>query len=104
MLAMNFTKSVELMIFLMFLLGATCVGSRVICFLYMMELLPYKNQVFIGTIANLIDTTVPVLWCLYYWKINKYWLWFVVVFGEISGIVVVIGCLFLPESPKFLLT
>jgi len=88
----------------MFLFGMACVGTRSIQFLYLMELLPEKWQVPIGTILNLWDSIVPVLYTLYYWKIAKNWIWFVVIFAEVAGVIAIFATWFLPESPKFLIS
>ena len=88
----------------MFVLGMACVGTRSIQFLYLMEMLPEKYQVPIGTTLNLWDSIVPVLYTIYYWKIEKDWLWFVVIFAEAFGVIVIIALFFLPESPKFLIS
>jgi hypothetical protein len=40
---MNFSKRVELTIAMMFVFGMACVGTRSICFLYLMDLLPEKQ-------------------------------------------------------------
>jgi hypothetical protein len=69
-----------------------------------MELLPEKWQVPIGTLLNLWDTLMPVLYTLYYWKIAKEWLWFVFIFAEAAGVLAIVGIFFLPESPKFLIS
>jgi MFS family permease len=42
MIGMNFSQSVHLTTALMFFLGMGCVGTRSICYLYLMELLPKK--------------------------------------------------------------
>ena len=103
-IVMNFSTSVYLTQFLMFLFGMACVGTRSIQFLYLMELLPEKWQVPIGTTLNLWDTLVPVLYTLYYWQIGKDWKWFVLIFAEITGVVIIAVTFFLPESPKFLIS
>ncbi len=69
-----------------------------------MELLPEKWQVPIGTELNLWDSLVPVMYTVYYWKIDNNWLWFVIIFAEIAGLITIIATLFLPESPKFLIS
>jgi hypothetical protein len=41
-IVMNFSLRVELTTTMMFIFGMACVGTRSICFLYLMELLPEK--------------------------------------------------------------
>jgi len=69
-----------------------------------MDLLPEKWQIPIGTMLNLWDTLIPVMYTIYYWKIGKDWIWFVLIFAEIAGVVCIAGTFFLPESPKFLIS
>ena len=90
-IGMNFSRSVYLTQALMFLLGTACVGTRSIMFLFMIELLPEKWQVPLGTMLNFWDTLVPILYTLYYWKISKEWIWFVLIFAEAAGVLVILG-------------
>lgn len=69
-----------------------------------MELLPEKWQVFMGTALNIWDSLVQVFFTLYYWKINKDWIGFALVFAEISGLITILGAFFLPETPKYLIS
>ena len=104
MIVINFAGSVELLIAMNFTFGMACVGSRSISFLYLMELLPKKSQVTVGTALNISDAVIPVLGCLYFWKISNNWLWFMIIFAEAFTVIGLIGILLLPESPKFLIT
>ena len=101
---MNFSKRVELTIAMMFVFGMACVGTRSICFLYLMDLLPEKQQILVGTALNSWDSIVPVLCTVYYWDISKNWLWFAIVFAEGAGAIVIGLTLMLPESPRFLVS
>jgi hypothetical protein len=44
-----------------------------------------------------------LLGCIYFWKISKDWRW-IAMFGCATGILSMLGVLFMPESPKFLVT
>lgn len=103
-IVMNFSVRVELTIGMMFVFGMACVGTRSICFLYLMDLMPEKQQILVGTVLNFWDAIVPVLYTLYYWKISKNWLWFVVIFAEAAGLLVIVLTFILPESPRFLVS
>lgn len=103
MIGMNFSTSLHLTIALNFVFGVACVGTRAIVFLYLMDLLPRAWQVTTGTVLNFVDTSIPLLGVVYFWKISKDWIWFVVPFGEITSILVLVALVFLPESPKYLL-
>ena len=52
----------------------------------------------------MIDTCIPVLEVIYFWKVSREWVWFSIVFGQAIGIIVIAGTFFLPESPKYLIT
>jgi len=43
-----------------------------------------------------------VIGCLYFWTISKNWIW-LEVFACTLGVVSMIGCYMMPESPKFLI-
>jgi MFS family permease len=43
LIVMNFSVRVELTIAMMFVFGMACVGTRSVCFLYLLELLPEKQ-------------------------------------------------------------
>jgi SP family sugar:H+ symporter-like MFS transporter len=102
-IAMNFTKSVPALIVLQFIFGAACVGTRAIDFLYLMDLLPKAWQVPVGSVLNFIDTSLPAIGVVYFWKISKEWTWWAITFCEVGSLLVIVGLFFIPESPKYLL-
>lgn len=68
-----------------------------------MELLPKAQQVLVGTILQVNNSFVAVIGCLYFWKMSKDWLWLELA-ACITGVISMIGCYLMPESPKFLVT
>ena len=87
----------------MFLFGTASVGRCSISFLFLMELLPKAQQVLVGTSLQVMNSLVIVIACVYFSKISKNWIWLEIM-GCILGITSMIGCYFLPESPKFLIS
>jgi hypothetical protein len=79
------------------------VGRASIGYLYMLELIPTENQALAGTILHFVNSSVTILSCIYFYFISKYWLWFQV-FGWSLNLLTVVCVIFMPESPKFLLT
>jgi hypothetical protein len=68
-----------------------------------MEVLPKPQQILVGSILQIYNLVVLVVCVLYFWLISKEWTW--LMFGLcFSGIISMVGCFLLPESPKFLLT
>ena len=87
----------------MFLFGTASVGRCSISFLYLMELLPKAQQVLVGTSLQVMNSLVIVIACVYFSKISKNWIWLEII-ACILGVISMVGCYFLPESPKFLIS
>ena len=51
----------------------------------------------------MVNSSVTILSCIYFYFISKYWLWFQLV-GWSLNVLTVVCVIFMPESPKFLLT
>ncbi len=98
-----FSKSIYVTYAFMFLFGIASVGRCSISFLYLMELLPKAQQVLVGTLLQVNNSLVAVIGCLYFWKMSKNWLWLEIA-ACISGVIPMICCYFMPESPKFLIS
>ena len=98
-----FSKNIYVTYFFMFLFGPASVGRCSSSFLYLMELLPKAQQVLVGTILQVSNSLVAVIGCLYFWKMSKDWIWLEIA-ACVSGVVSMVGCYMLPESPKFLIT
>ena len=97
------SRSVPITTGLIFFFGMGGVGRSSIAYLYMQELLPQNKQTLVGTILQLNNGVVAVYTVLYYWFISKNWIGINSFGAALTGISM-LGVLFLPESPKFLLT
>ncbi len=51
----------------------------------------------------MFSSFITVLSAFYFYVISKYWVWFQV-FGWGLNLLVIIGVMFMPESPKYLIT
>jgi MFS transporter, OCT family, solute carrier family 22 (organic cation transporter), member 4/5 len=95
-----FSHDIDVTTASVFLIGVASAGRTAIGFLYIMELLPTRNQVIVATILHINTASVNLIACLYFWFLSKNWLWLELMaggFGVLSGL----GTCFLPESPKF---
>lgn len=97
------SRNIKLTTGLQFFLGAMSVGRATIGYLYMLELIPTEYQAAAGTTLQVVNSSVTILSCLYFYFISKYWLWFQL-FGWSLNVLTVICVIFMPESPKYLLT
>ena len=52
---------------------------------------------------QIFSSSVTIQSTLYFYFISKYWVWFQI-FGWTLNLIAVVGVIFMPESPKYLLT
>ncbi len=78
------------------------VGRATVGYLYALELVPLNSQATVGTIMRIFSSSVAIFVTLYYYLISKYWVW-LQVFGLTLNLIAVIGTVFMPESPRYLL-
>ena len=71
-------------------------------FLYMVELMPKKNQNTVGTIHNCFDGSIGLFATIFFMTVSIQWQYFVYI-GLIFQIYACFAVWFLPESPIFLL-
>lgn len=71
-------------------------------YVYMMELTPKSWHTSVSSFWNIVEGLIYVLASLYFWKINKYWLYFVAI-GYCLQIYSAVMSWTLPESPRFLI-
>lgn len=71
-------------------------------YVYLMELMPKKAQTPVTSGRNVLEAFIFVLATLYFWQINKHWIYFVLI-GYSWNIISVIGMYWMPESPRYLL-
>jgi Sugar (and other) transporter len=56
-----------------------------------------------GTILQIVNSSVTIFSCIYFYFISSYWLWFQL-FSLLLNLLVVVCVVFMPESPKYLIT
>jgi hypothetical protein len=52
---------------------------------------------------QIFSSSVTIQSTFYFYYISRYWLWFQI-FGWTINLIAVVGVIFMPESPKYLLT
>ena len=94
----------ELIVMLIIQFGTGMMSSiRVnIGYVYLMELMPKKMQTPVTSGRNVLEALIFVFATLYFWQINKHWIYFVLI-GYIWNIISVVGMYWMPESPRYLL-
>ena len=98
---MFFTTKINYMILVTFMLGLATTIRINIGFIYMMELMPKRNQTFYASAYNVLEGLVLLLATLYFWFVSKHWTYFVLI-GFVLQVFNVITIQFLPESPRLL--
>lgn len=88
---------------IMFFMGLSGVGRMSLCILFLMELIPNNNKPFCGTTVVLNNAATYLYCAIYFWQISIEWKW-LECFATGITLICAIGALFLPESPKFLIT
>ncbi len=75
-------------------------GSISVNSLYVQELLLKKDRAVVLTLTGTIEGLSVARMCIYFLYITKYWQgWYI--FGLVIQFLVIIGMMFLPESPEF---
>jgi MFS family permease len=96
-----FTKSLNWMIVIFFVIGLATTSRVDIGFVYMMELVPKRNQIFYASLYNIFEGSILLIATVYFWVISKDWFWFVMI-GFALQVFNFIAIQFLPESPRLL--
>ena len=98
---MLMTHNVNVMIFVIFCIGALQSIRVSIGFVYFIELMPTKRQTLYGTIWGISECSIYLFATIYFWQISRHWIYFDLV-GYVLCLWSTITTLFLPESPRFL--
>ena len=98
---MFYTTNINSMIMVSFVFGLATTIRLNIGFVYMMELMPKRNQTFYGSIYIVLEGLILLLGTLYFWFVSKQWIYFTL-FGFFLQIFNVITIQFLPESPRLM--
>eukprot|EP00347_Sterkiella_histriomuscorum_P020221 403338627 len=95
-----FSSNITLSIVLFFFFGLSSAGKSSNGYIYMMELIPQKNQTLIGTLMNFADGSTMIIMSLYFRFISKNWMYYQIC-GLFATFIAFIACFFIPESPKY---
>lgn len=87
---------------LLLIVGLNSPTTYVIGFGYLQELVGNDHKAIYATIWNLSEGLIFVISTLYYWKINRHWVYILSV-GYLMNWICFFGAMFLPESPVFLI-
>jgi len=86
---------------LLFIVGLNSPTTYVIGFGYLQELVGNKHKSIYATLWNLSEGLIFVYSTIYYWKIDRHW-FYILSFGYFLNVLSLVGSVFLPESPVFL--
>ena len=101
--ALFFTSSVNVAIAIIFTTGFFASFRVGVGFIYLMELVPSKARVAIGSAWGVLEASIMLNATLYFMlSQSKNWLYYGL-FGYSTQIFALVVSLFLPESPKWLL-
>lgn len=103
MAATFFSQSLTSILIIMFFLGFSGVGRMSLCILYLLELIPSKSKAFCGNAVVLNNAATYLLCALYFWQISQHWE-YLEYFAAGMTLLCIFVAVFLPESPKYLLT
>ena len=97
------TSHLSVMIGIWFTFGFSSSIRVTVGYVYIMELLPKKAQTPITSFWNIQEVSIYMLAVIYYWQFNASWFWFVLI-GVVFQVISIIMLLFMPESPRYLVT
>ena len=101
-IVMFFTTRIEWMIVVTFVFGLATTIRVNVGFVYMMELMPKRNQSFYASTYNTFEGAILLLATLYFWFVSRHWIYFTLIgFGLSTWNVIAIQ--FVPESPRLLI-
>ena len=95
-------ESLDVMIAIMFFFGMNASIRVNVGFVYLMELMPKKNQTFIGTAWSIGEAMTYFIATVYFWKVSKDW-YNIVALGYFMTLFACFGSFLLPESPRLLI-
>ena len=86
---------------MLFIVGLNSPTTYVIGFGYLQELVGNNHKSIYATFWNLSEGLIFVYSTIYYWKIDRHWV-YILSFGYFLNVLSFVGSIFLPESPVFL--
>lgn len=84
-----------------FMLGLCCVGKSNLCYVYLLEFIPLRWQVYVGTFLLFLDGSTMIIISLYFRYMSRDWLYFQIC-GCCATAMAFLGSLIVPESPRYL--
>lgn len=99
-LACIFNKMLPIYIVAFFL--GPCVTGRMACgFLLLLEMVPKKNQSWVGAALMVAEGSCQIIWTIYFVWVSRNAFYFIY-FTVGLNVLAVFGCLYLVESPRYL--
>ena len=99
--SLMFTHNVYVMLATIFCFGMLSSIRINVGYVYLLELMPKKRATFYGTLWNNCECVIYPLATIYFWQINKHWIYFTSI-GYCFSLYSAIASFFLPESPRWL--
>ena len=96
------TKSIDVMILAMMLLGASATARVQLSFMVLLENLPSNHHALFGSSIFVFETMIGMISVVYFSFISKNWFWLVLV-GYIMEVIAAVGSFFISETPKYLM-
>ena len=99
---MLLTHSLLVMTCIFFCFG--CVSTMIIeiGYVYLMELMPAKNQPHVTTIWSVQESLIYITCVVWFWKISKHWFGYALI-GYAWNLISVVCMYWVPESPRYLI-
>lgn len=86
-----------------FFMGYALTMIKYVGYAYMVEMMPAKYDVLAGTIQFLFTSVIYICCCLYFMLISRRWRYLMIA-DLVLSIFGVVSLIFMPESPRFLIT
>jgi len=83
-----------------FFLGPTVTGRMACGFLLLLEMVPKKNQSWVGAFLMVAEGSTQIIWTIYFVWISKNAFYFVY-FTIILNFIALVGCIYITESPRY---
>lgn len=100
LMACFFTKLIPIYVVAFFL--GPCVTGRMACgFLLLLEMVPKRNQAWVGASLMVAEGSCQIIWTIYFVWISRNAFYFIY-FTVGLNVVAVIGCVYICESPRYL--
>ena len=96
-------KTSKLLLDALFLInGMATPGRQLTGYTYFLELFPEESQNLAGTVQQVAEGIIQMLLTYYWMKVGFSWRWTVVLAIVMNAVGIVLTCVLLPDSPKWL--